>query len=148
MKLTHKIIVLGLLIGLFSCSSDDEGVIYDGDSSEQTLIRIGQSSYTIEVDEEGEGNATLTVLSSTKQDEDRTFDIEELSTTDDLYDNAEVEFDDSVTIPAGEYIGEFDVNITNSTIEDAETIELGIVELDDDNIVFEKNQTTITIVPE
>lgn len=148
MKLTIKCMLLGLVVAFMTSCGKPDRVIYNGDvNTDQTLLQFEQTAYAIDVDQAGQGSLTINILASTHADNNRTFDIEFVA--DDIL-NGEVvyTFDNTVTIPANKYIGSFNVDVTSSNLTNKNyTLQLRLVAPDSDNIVLEKEMTTITFRP-
>ena len=147
MKLTLKFIVLGV-IALFASCSEPDPVIYTGDAAtDQTLIQLTSQMFQYEVDQNGQGSLEIDVIASSKASEDRTIDVELVS---DNIDAGQVVYnlDQSVTIPAGEYLGHFNLDVTSSNISEIKyKVTLKLAAPNNDKIALESNEATVIFVP-
>lgn len=147
MRIKLNFIATGVMIFVFliSCSKDHR--IYDGDAdSNQTLLRLDNQAINFQLNEDGTGSEEIKVLSSTKSDEDRNFEINFVNENNP--NNAvDYDYDENVTIPAGEFIGKFEVVVNSSNIgaiNPSLELELAAPDYDSTEVTLEKNNITIT----
>ncbi len=150
MKFTFKIMLIALLAVFATSCSDPDREIYDGNvATNQTLLRIANQSYDIQLDANGQGSVSVGVQASTKAPQDRTYSIIELS--NDLEPGIVVNYQvaSEVTIPANEYLGSFEVNVLNSNLTTKNyTLKIAIDStVASDQIVLENSNTTINFIP-
>lgn len=149
MKYTLKLMFVALLAIFATSCSDPDRAIYDGDATtNQTLVRIAKQSYDIEVDANGIGSVIVDVQASTHAAQDRTYTIVEVS--NDIENNkVTYQFDHEVTIPANDYIGSFEVKVTQSNLTDKNyTLKLAIdSSAASDQVILENSETTINFIP-
>lgn len=145
MKSILNLFVLGMLVISISSCSDEDKTIYDGNaSSDQTLLRMSHSSYTVPIVNNSSADLEVEVQSSTKFNQDRQFNIEYVS--DDIGgDTIIYSFDHTVTIPAGKFIGSFNVHAQDNGLQDQNfTLILKVVAPEGNkDVVVEDNTTEI-----
>lgn len=147
MKLSIKYLILGLAVAILASCSDDDGHVYDGNADHnQTLVRFGKTTYKFEVPRDSSTILDVQVLASTKSDSDRTFNVEVVDSVTtanpDTYTLPE-----TVTIPAGEYIGHLAVEGVDNNLVETSPSEIVTLKLSDpnpsSNRVLESNITEL-----
>ncbi len=146
MKLTLKIMLIGLIAVMASCSEADHS-IYNGKTAQQTLLQFGSTTYALPVSIGATGSVEISVTASTVKNEDRTFNIEVIDSLT-TADPSTYTVPSTITIPAGKYIGTATIEGVDNglTVGVNELIALKLEDPDGDanKVVTEDDLTEIT----
>ena len=125
---------------LFASCEDTESPVFTGDKS---LVYFDASRVDLSVIINDEGTTEVPVNITTLQDQDVTVDIE-LVGDDTSAASENFSFEETATIPAGEYTGSFTVNGVDKSVEtDPELITFRISGAD--GFTFEETVTEVSI---
>lgn len=101
MKNIFRLLIVALV---FASCEDVEPVIYNGDSSNRTLLSFASGTYDLPVLRDETGSTTITLNSSTVSSVNRTYNLEYVSLGS-TADPSTYTFPTTITIPAGSYQG-------------------------------------------
>ena len=143
MKKIFKFLFLSVVL-IFAACEDIEPTIYEGNSSDQALVQFSSITYDLGIPVSTSKELEIQVSASNRSDQDRTYQVELLE--EDISDNLDYNFDQTVTIPAGELFGTLTVTATDNGINDeVSVITLELIPNTSSEEVLEDNETTISI---
>lgn len=139
-----KTALKGLLIALvFASCGDADTAVYDGETAKQTFISFDQEVYTLPIEADATGELVITVNSSTKSSEDRSFSVnviaEETTASAETYSVPA-----TIVIPADSYQGTLTITGTDVDLEEAKVLTIEF-STDDESVVFDSNRALINV---
>jgi hypothetical protein len=134
-----------LLAAVLTSCGDPEDAIFKGEPGQQTLVTMHSTTQDLPVVIEDQGSIEVQVDVTTKSNSDRTYDIVQVDSLTDVSPNLDYEFDQTVTIPAGKFIGTFTVSGFDDGLEN-ETSKIGLrIEAQETSgLILENNTVSIT----
>jgi hypothetical protein len=141
MKTAFRLLLLSIFF--VSCGEADTAV-YNGESSNQTLLSFSDAFYTLPIEVDAEGSVDIILNSSTKSDSDRTFPVTIIAEESNA-DPRTYNLPSSITIPAGEFQGVLTITGQDVDLVQGESKDLVIKVDAPADAIFKKNTATIRV---
>jgi hypothetical protein len=141
MKNIFRLLIVALV---FASCEDVEPVIYNGDSSNPTLLSFSSGTYDLPVLRGETGTATITLNSSTVSSVDRTYNLEFVSLGS-TADPSTYTLPSTITIPAGSYQGTATINGRDNNLVEVESESFTFRLVGLTNEIADNDQVTVNV---